>query len=225
MSDSIEMTAERWQRTTDYVRSLFCRKDAHLASVMDRAAAQGLPLIDAGPATGRLLQMLALVTQAQLAIEVGTLAGNSAIWIARGLAPGGRLITIEASGKHGAIAQHELELARVDDRVHIRQGRGIDLLAKILSERGPGCADLIFFDAERSEYLPMLDTAHRLLRVGGVLAIDNCLAAKTWTADPVPVDQQPDVMDTINRRIANDARFVSLLHPIGNGVLVAVRRN
>ena len=105
----------------------------------------------------------------------------------------------------------------------IRQGRGSEILPKVLAERGPGAADLIFFDAERTEYLPMLDTAHALLRIGGVLAIDNALHAKVWTADPVAVGAERDVMDEVNRTLAADGRFSSLLMPLGNGVVVGVK--
>ena len=83
-----EMSAQRWENTTAYIRRLFCREDEHLATVMERAVKAGLPEIEAGPETGRLLQLLARMTGAKLAVEVGTLAGYSAIWIARGLAPG-----------------------------------------------------------------------------------------------------------------------------------------
>ena len=75
MADRYEMTDQRWQHTNHYITDLFAREDAHLAGVMTRAAAEGLPPIDAGAATGKFLQMLAMMTRARLAIEVGTLAG------------------------------------------------------------------------------------------------------------------------------------------------------
>ncbi|MBX3365896.1 MAG: O-methyltransferase [Phycisphaeraceae bacterium] len=231
MSDVTEMTQARWDRTSAYIRDVFARTDAHHAGIMDRATAAGMPPIDAGPETGRFLQVLATSLNAKLIIEVGTLAGYSAIWLARGLAPGltakgprdGRIITIEASSTHAAFAQKEINGADLGFSITIRQGKGAQMLPVLLRECGHGSADLIFFDAERSEYLAMLDTAHELLRRGGILAIDNALAAKRWTADPIPPGEQPDQMDLVNRALAADPRFRSTLVPVGNGVLIAVK--
>ena len=97
--DSDRMTPERWDRTSSYIRTLFAREDEHQRGLMERAAAAGLPRIDAGPETGRLLQMLVALTGGRLAIEVGTLAGASTIWMARGLRAGGQVITVELSEK------------------------------------------------------------------------------------------------------------------------------
>lgn len=231
MPDSIEMTQQRWDRTSAYIREVFAKTDARHAGIMERAVAAGMPPIDAGPETGRFLQVLATSLNAKLIIEVGTLAGYSAIWLARGLARGltakgprdGRVITIEASSTHAAFAQKEIDAADLGFSITIRQGKGAQMLPVLLRECGHGSADLIFFDAERSEYLAMLDTAHELLRRGGILAIDNALAAKRWTADPIPPGEQPDQMDLVNRAIAADPRFRSTLVPVGNGVLIATK--
>jgi len=231
MSDRIDMNQERWDRTSAYIREVFARTDARHAGIMERAIAAGMPPIDAGAETGRFLQVLATTLNAKLIIEVGTLAGYSAIWLARGLARGltakgprdGRVITIEASATHAAFAQKEIDGADLGFSITVRQGKGSQMLPVLLGECGHGSADMVFFDAERSEYLAMLDTAHALLRRGGILAIDNALAAKRWTADPVPPGEQPDQMDVVNRTIAADSRFRSTLVPVGNGVLVAVK--
>ena len=227
MPDHIEMNQRRWDRTGEYIREVFGGTDAQHAGIMERAVAAGMPPIDAGAETGRFLQVLATSLSAKLIIEVGTLAGYSAIWLARGLAGGatggGRVVTIEMSSTHGSFARREIDNAGVGNAVTIRQGRGGEVLPVILREEGAGSADMVFFDAERSEYLSMLDTAHTLLRKGGVLAIDNALAAKKWTADPVSPGEQPDQMDIVNRAIAQDARFRSILVPVGNGVLVAAK--
>lgn len=231
MSDRIEMDQQRWDRTCAYIREVFARTDARHAGIMERAVAAGMPAIDAGAETGRFLQMLATSLNAKLIIEVGTLAGYSAIWLARGLARGltskgprdGRVITIEHSSTHAAFAQREIDDAELGFTISIRQGKGSQMLPVLLRECGHASTDMVFFDAERSEYLAMLDTAHALLRPGGILAIDNALAAKRWTADPVPHGEPPDQMDIVNRTIGADARFRSIVVPIGNGVLVATK--
>lgn len=221
--DSDRMTPERWDRTSSYIRTLFAREDERQRGLMERAATAGLPRIDAGPETGRLLQMLVALTGGRLAIEVGTLAGASTIWMARGLRAGGKVITVELSEKHAAFARREIDEAGVGSRVTIRQGRGLEVLPVLLRELGAGSADLVFLDAERSEYPALVDPVHALLHAGGVLAVDNALAAKKWTADPVAPGEEPDPMDSLNRLVSGDARFMSTLLPVGNGVLVCVK--
>jgi len=223
MPDTITMSDERWQQTGAYIREVFCATDHGHAGVMARAIAAGLPAIDAGPDTGKFLQMLVMLTGGRLVIEVGTLAGYSAIWMARGLGQGGRVITVEASAKHAEIARAEIDAAGVGNRVVIRQGKGGEVLPALRKELGAGKADLIFLDAERSEYLTVLDTVHALLRPGGVLAIDNALSAQRWVSDPYGPGQAIDTMDKVDRAIAADKRFISTVVPVGNGVLVGVK--
>lgn len=222
--DEIAMTPERWRGTRAYIRELFAREDAVLAGLMARASAAGLPSIDAGPESGRVLQMLAMLVGARRAVEVGTLAGMSAIWIARGLVPGGRLISIDIEEKHRRIASGEAHAAGVADRVEFRPGRGSEVLPALLSHFGSGTVDLIFLDAERREYLPMMPVVKALLRPRGVLVIDNALSAGRWVSDPSAPGDAPDTMDTVNRAVAADGDFAaSTLLPVGNGLLVAIR--
>jgi len=222
--DRIEMTPERWRSTSAYVRQLFAREDSVLAGLMERATAAGLPSIDAGPESGRVLQMLALLTGAKLAVEVGTLAGVSAIWIARGLAPGSRLISIDLEPMHQRMAAREAAAAGVADRVDFRLGRGGEVLPRLLDELGAASVGLIFLDAERREYLPMMPTVKQLLRPRGVLVVDNALNAGRWVTDPYLPGEPLDTMDVVNRAVADDRDFAaSTVLPVGNGLLIAVR--
>lgn len=221
--DRFPITPERWERTNAYIRALFAREDRVLAGLMDRAISAGLPSIDAGPESGRVLQLLAMITGARCAVEVGTLAGASAIWIARGLAPGGRLVSIDIEEKHQRIAAREAADAGVSARIDFRLGRGSELLPRLLREFGEGSVDLIFLDAERREYLPMMPAVRSLLRPRGVLVVDNALHASRWTADPHEPGEEVDTMDIFNRTMAEDPAFASTILPVGNGLLLGVR--
>jgi caffeoyl-CoA O-methyltransferase len=219
----MSMTPERWQHTVEYIRALFAQEDIHLQSLLTRAKAAGLPEIDVGPETGAFLRVLVRLTRARLCIEVGTLAGYSAIWIARGLPPGGRLICIEASATHVEIARREIQAAGVADSVEVRQGKGGELLPKLLGELGDGAADFILLDAERSEYVELLPTLRALLSPSGVVVVDNALHAQKYVADPLDPGEPPDTMDTVNRAFASAPGFQCTLLPVGNGLLIAVR--
>jgi len=128
---------------------------------MTEATAAGLPDIAVSADVGRLLMMLTSMTQARLALEVGTLGGYSGIWIARGLAEGGRLITIEREPNHAAFAQRQFERAAVDDRVEIRMGGALEVLPRLADELGPGSVDVVFIDAEKTEYCEYWESVPR----------------------------------------------------------------
>ena len=120
-----EMTPERWQWLGRYARELFGDPDEQLETLMERAVEAGLPSIAVSPDVGRLLQILSASTRGGLALELGTLGGYSGIWIARGLAPDGRLVTVEYDPRHADFAQGEFETAGLADRVEVRRGAAL----------------------------------------------------------------------------------------------------
>ncbi len=156
----------------DYVEALLPEDDI-LRAAQAAADAAGLPPIQVSPLQGRLLQLLALTAGARRALEIGTLAGVSAIWIARGLStPGARLVTIEADPDHAAVAAANLRLAGLDDVVDLRVGRGVDVLAE-LADEGVEPFDLVFIDADKPSNVTYLEGALRLGRPGTVVVVDN----------------------------------------------------
>jgi caffeoyl-CoA O-methyltransferase len=166
-----------------------------------------------------------------LAVEVGTLGGYSGIWIARGLGPGGRLVTIEYEPKHAAFARKSFDGAGVGMQVDIRQGAALDVLpglaAELVKAHGPTPVDLVFLDAVKAEYPDYFRLVRPLIRPGGLLVADNALGAGWWIDDPAGVDtpdgRSRDGADRFNRMVAADAGFEAVCVPIRNGVLIARR--
>ena len=218
----MEMTDRRWNYTNEYSREVFGKQDGHLAGLMAEATAAGLPDIAVSADVGRLLMMLTSMTRGRLAVEVGTLGGYSGIWIARGLAEGGRLITIEREPHHAAFAQKQFERANVADRVEIRVGVALETLARLADELGPGSVDVVFIDAEKTEYADYWQIIRPLVAVGGVVLADNVLGTGSeW------IDQQdwpqPRAVDRFNRLVAGDDHFEAVAVPLRQGVLFARR--
>src|SRR5207237_614217 len=124
---------------------VFGREDENLRAHHARAAAAGLPDIAISADVGRLLMLLAMMTGEgrgpSLIVEVGTLGGYSAIWLARALRPGGRLITVEMDPRHADFAQAEFQRAGVADKVQIRRGKALDVLPALAAELGPAGVD------------------------------------------------------------------------------------
>ncbi|HEU5113924.1 MAG TPA: O-methyltransferase [Acidimicrobiia bacterium] len=212
-----EMTPETWDYINSYSLEVFGAQDAHLAGLMDEATAAGLPPIAVGPDVGRLLMILTSMTKGRLAVEVGTLAGYSGIWITRGLAPAGRLITIEREPLHADFAQRQFERAGVADRVELRRGAGIDVLAELSQSLEPGSVDVLFIDAHKPEYIGYFDTARALLAIGGLVIADNVYGIGTgWIDHGYGTDE-------FNRHIAADPAFEAAAFPFREGVLIARR--
>jgi predicted O-methyltransferase YrrM len=215
----MEFTKERFAYTERYVREVFGKQDAHLASLMDEAVAAGLPPIAVSPDVGRLLKLLVGCTRGRLVVELGTLAGYSAIWLARGLASGGKLITVEIEEKHAQFAERQLARAGVADRVQVRRGAALDVLQALSEELAPGSVDAFFFDAVKREYLDYWRLAKPLLAPGGFLIADNVLGASYW----IDMEGHPDrdAIDGFNRTVADDDDVETTCVPLREGVLVA----
>lgn len=218
----MEMNQQRWDATHDYLREVFGREDDHLAGLMDRAIAADLPDIAVDSSVGRLLKVLTSLTRGRLAIEVGTLAGYSGIWLARGLRPGGKLITIEIEKKHADFARQEFERAGVGERVEIRLGAAMDILPQLAKELAPGSVDVVFLDAIKTEYPDYWRIVRPLIAPGGLIIADNALGSNSWWID-TPGDPSREGANTFNRLVADDAEFEAVGLPIRQGVMFARR--
>lgn len=223
----MDMTPERWQNTCSYLQQVFGQQDEQLATLMQRAVAAGLPEIAISSDVGRLLHLLASFTNAgrgpQVAIELGTLAGYSGIWLARALAPGGRLITVELEDTHADFAQAEFEKAGVADRVQIVRSAALEALPKLARELGPQSVDLAFLDAIKSEYLEYARLLKPMLKPGALLLADNALGAEYWIDDAPGTSPSRDAVDRFNRAMAADRDFETVAVPIRQGLLIARR--
>ena len=211
------MTPETWDFLNDYSHRVFGDQDEHLTGLMDEAVAAGLPAISVGPDVGRLLMVLTSLTPGRLAIEVGTLGGYSGIWIARGLSDGGRLVTIEANHKHADFAARQFERAGVAERVELRRGEGLDVLAALAGEIEPGSVDVVFLDAVKHEYPGYFELARPLLAPGGLVIADKVDGTGAGWID------QGHGTDEFNRIIAADPLFEAVALPLREGVLIARR--
>lgn len=211
------MTPETWAYIGDYAEDVFGQYDEHLAGLMSRAVEAGLPPIAVSGDVGRLLKILVSMTEARLGIELGTLAGYSAIWIARGMADDARLITVELEDKHADFAQAEFERAGVADKVEIVRGAALDLLPGIASEVGEDSVDFVFIDAQKSEYVDYFRLVRPLIKVGGLLVADNVYGTGAGWIDA------GHGTDQFNRMVASDPDFEAVATPMREGVLIARR--
>ena len=142
--------------------------DAALEAALEASDAAGLPPISVSPAHGKLLWTFARLLNARRILEVGTLGGYSTIWLARGLAPGGKLITLEALEKHAKVARANIERAGLSAVVEIRVGQALETLPGIA-----GPFDLTFIDADKRSNAEYFSWALKLSRPGSLIVVDN----------------------------------------------------
>jgi predicted O-methyltransferase YrrM len=144
--------------------------DPALAEAVRASNAAGLPPIAVSAQQGKFLCLLAGAINARRILEIGTLGGFSAIWLARGAGPQGRVVTLEYEAKHAEVALENLQRAGVADRVEVMVGAALDTLPTL---RGP--FDLVFIDADKENNVAYVEWAVRLARPGSVIVVDNVI--------------------------------------------------
>jgi predicted O-methyltransferase YrrM len=159
---------KRWEEVDRYIDATLVRPDDALQAALEASAAAGLPAINVSPAHGKFLWLLARIVGAKRILEIGTLGGYSAIWLARGLATGGRVITLEAVEKHAAVARKNIARAGLADIVEVRVGQALDALPTL---QGP--FDLTFIDADKQNNAEYFRWALKLSRPGSLIVVDN----------------------------------------------------
>lgn len=219
-----------WDATQEYVRRVFGAQDRALEDLMPRAIAAGLPAIAVDASVGRLLALLCSMTNggrgAALALELGALAGYSAIWIARGLRrdPPGRLITLEPEAAHADFAERAIAEAGCADRVQVRRAPALEEIPRLRREFGDESLDFVFVDAVKTEYPDYFRALRPMVRRGGLFVADNVLGARWWITDAPGSDDSRDAIDRFNRAVASDVEFETACVPLREGLLVARRR-
>jgi predicted O-methyltransferase YrrM len=176
-----------WTAVDEYVGGLLAPHDDALQGALDRAEEAGLPPIQVSPPQGKLLQMLVRMQKAERVLEFGTLGGYSTIWLARGLAEGGWLISLEANAEYAEVARGSIEAAGLGDRVEIRLGPALETLPA-LAEEGAGPFDHTVIDADKVHTPDYFAWALERSRPGSLIVADNVVRGGTLveagSADP-----------------------------------------
>jgi predicted O-methyltransferase YrrM len=166
------MPQDQWTAVDRYFADLLIPSDATLDAALADSAAAGLPAINVAPNQGKLLYLLARLHGTRTILEIGTLGGYSAIWLARALPADGRLVTLEVDPLHANVARRNIARAGLADRVELRLGRAIDLLPQLVAE-GRGPFDFIFVDADKASASDYFTWSLKLSRPGTVILVDN----------------------------------------------------
>jgi predicted O-methyltransferase YrrM len=164
------MTGKMWSEVDAYIEDRLVAEDAALSAAIRESAAAGLPAIAVSAAQGKMLHLMALSIGAKRILEVGTLGGYSAIWMARALPADGQLISLEIDARNAEVASDNIRRAGLNERVDILVGPAISRLPSLV-----GPFDFSFIDADKQSNADYFDHAVRLSRRGAVIVVDNVI--------------------------------------------------
>ena len=219
----------RWQRTS--LEPMTTMKPASWAyaeefvpenEVQEKARLRGgeLGISPVGHGTGPALRMLAAASQATSVIEIGTGSGTSGLWLLAGMPDNGVLTTIDLEVEHQVAAREAFAAAGIPhQRTRVIGGRALDVLPRMTD----GAYDLVLIDADKTEYPAYTEHAIRLLRPGGVLALDNML----WhnqVADPAARDEKTVTLRDLGKELRERDDLLVAMLPVGDGLLVCIKK-
>jgi predicted O-methyltransferase YrrM len=175
------------------------------------------------PEQGQFMALLVQLTNVRKALEVGVFTGYSALSVALALPPEGLLVACDVSHEYTAIAQKFWQKAGVDTKIKLHIAPAQETLQQLIESGETGTFDFAFIDADKSHYDTYYEQALKLLRIGGLIAIDNML----WygrVADPDVTDNRTQRIRALNQKLYNDERIDLSLLPIGDGLTLARKR-
>jgi predicted O-methyltransferase YrrM len=222
------MNEQTWNAVDSYVMDALIPSDPILDAILKASNAAGLPAISVSPTQGKLLYLLAKLQGAKRILEIGTLGGYSAVWLARALPADGRLLTIEIDPKNAGIARINFATAQVDKLVDLRIGKALDLLPAIAKESSEPF-DLVFIDADKQSTAEYFEWALKLTRPGGVIIVDNVVRGGAVT-NPKSDDPSVQGVRRFMKQLASEPRVdATAIQTVGSkgydGFAIAVVRD
>ncbi|WP_068249868.1 O-methyltransferase [Janibacter corallicola] len=197
----------------------FIPEDEARESARTTGAELGAPPIGSGG--GAALRLLAAASGARHVVEIGAGAGVSGLWMLEGMPEDGVLTTIELEPENALRAKRSYAAAGIaPHRTRVITGRALDVLPRM----NDASYDLVHIDADKEGYPEYVEHAIRLLRPGGLLAMDNML----WhdrVADPAVRDETTTLLRNLGKELRDDERLIVSLLPVGDGLFAAVKRD
>ena len=199
----------------DYIYSMLPPRDEVLADMENEAAKNKVPIV--GPAVGRLLYQLAVISKAKYVFEMGSAIGYSTIWWAQAVGGDGRVVYTDGDPKNAERARKYFQRAGVSDRIVVKTGDALELLSEEKKQ-----FDIILIDIDKNDYPRALKLALPKLRKGGLLVADNVLwSGKVSQKSP---DEMTKAILEFNRMLYESKELYTTVLPIRDGVAVAVKK-
>ena len=210
-------------RLYDYLLSATLREADVLADLREETMAHPQSRMQIAPEQGQFMALLVQFMGAKKTLEVGVFTGYSALAVAMALPDDGQVVACDVSEAFVAIGRPYWERAQVAHKIDVRIGPALETLDGLIAAGESGRFDFAFIDADKSNYDNYYERSLQLIRPGGLIAIDNTL----WygrVADPDVQDNRTKRIRALNEKIRDDERVSMSLVPIGDGLLLALKR-
>jgi predicted O-methyltransferase YrrM len=205
-----------------YITKVGAREHSVLRRCREETARMKNSQMQIGPDQGAVMGLLARLIGAKRYLEVGTFTGYSALAVALALPPDGQLVCCDVSKEYTDRAREYWKEANVASKIDLRLGPALETLDGLI-KKGAAPFDFAFIDADKSNYDGYYERVLKLLRPGGLIALDNML----WSgqvADPNITDADTNALRALNQKIHDDERVDMALATIGDGVMLARKR-
>ena len=209
-------------RTYDYLCDVSINEPELLRQLREETAQLEYSVMQISPEQGQFMSLLIKMMAAKRAIEIGTFTGYSSICVASAMPQDGSLICCDISPQWTSIAEKYWALAGLEEKIELYTQPAEQTLQKLLDDGAEKTFDFIFIDADKQNYIGYYEMALRLLRKGGIIAVDNTL----WSgavADPENIEPGTRAIRRFNDMLKEDRRVSSSLLTIGDGLTLILK--
>lgn len=206
----------------EYLLAVSLREPDLLKRLREETATYANREMQISPEQGQFMQFLVRLMGASKLLEIGVFTGYSSLWMALALPPDGRLVACDVNEQYTAVARRYWKEAGVDRKIDLRLAPARETLERLISEGNEGAFDFAFIDADKEQEYEYYEQCLKLVRTGGLIAIDNVL----WdgqVADPDDHDPDTKAIREFNARIKDDERIALSLVPIADGLTLALK--
>jgi predicted O-methyltransferase YrrM len=210
-------------RLYDYVLSSSLREPDLLRRLRDETASHPRAIMQIAPDQGQFFGLLIQLLQAKKALEIGVFTGYSSLCVALALPDDGKLVACDISEEYTSVARRYWKEAGVEHKIDLEIGPAADTLRRLLDEGQEGTFDFAFIDADKTGYDTYYELVLRLLRRGGLIALDNVLF-HGGLIDPAVRDADTVALRELNRKVLADERVTISMLSISDGITLALKR-
>ena len=210
-----------------YLRTVGMREDADQLALREATAthpdSSKMAMMQISPEQGQFMTLLVELMGAKRYLEIGVFTGYSALTVAKGMGPDGRVVALDVSETFTAIAREHWQQAGVAGQIDLRLAPALESLQALRDAGEQNSFDFAFIDADKGNYLNDFEAALDLVRPGGVIGIDNVLWSGS-VADPMDMRPDTEAIRAVNAALASDERVTVSMVPIGDGLTLARKR-
>ena len=211
------------ERTYDYLVNTSVREPDVARRLREETQKLPMAQMQIGPDQGQFMQLLVQLLQAKKTLEVGVFTGYSSLWVAMGLPENGHIVACDVSEEYTAVARRYWKEAGVDQKIDLQLRPALETLNELLANDNGNTFDFAFIDADKSNYDNYYERALRLIRPGGLIAIDNTI----WSgrvAYQNEMDEDTVAIRKLNEKLHRDERIALSMLTVGDGSTLAMKK-